>query len=90
MEIRSIEERTYRHIKSAFENFLWEMEELCGTPQVDKEWLDNEDVCVLLNIQKRTLQYYRDSGKLPFSRIGNKCYYKQTDIQQLVAESQIK
>ena len=39
------------------------------------DWLHNGDVCRLLNISKRTLQHYRDTGVLPFAQIGHKCYY---------------
>lgn len=90
MEIRTIEEKAYVRMRQAFENFAREMEELLGTPGVGKEWLDNEDVCMLLHIQKRTLQYYRDSGKLPFAMIGNKCYYKVPDVEKLISDSRIK
>lgn len=31
------------------------------------DWLHNGDVCRLLNISKRTLQHYRDTGVLPFA-----------------------
>ncbi len=34
------------------------------------DWLHNGDVCQLLNISKRTLQHYRDTGVLPFAQIG--------------------
>lgn len=30
--------------------------------------MDNQDVCLLLKISIRSLQYYRSSGKLPFPR----------------------
>ena len=33
---------------------------------------------------KRTLQSYRDTGKIPFSMIGHKCYYKESDITELL------
>ena len=42
------------------------------------------DVCKLLNISKRTLQHYRDTGVLPFSQIGHKCYYKRENVEQLL------
>lgn len=48
------------------------------------EWLDNTDVCLRLNISKRTLQYYRDNGTIPYSVIGKKCYYKAKDIKALL------
>ena len=87
MEIRSIEEKAYAQMKLAFEKFVREMKELCGDVRADKEWLDNQDVCELLNISKRTLQHYRDYGILPFSIIGKKCYYKISDIEKLLSDS---
>ena len=47
-------------------------------------WMDNADVCKLLDISKRTLQYYRDSGTLPYTFIGKKCYYKAADIEAVL------
>ena len=44
------------------------------------DWLHNGDVCRLLNISKRTLQHYRDTGVLPFTQIGHKCYYRREDV----------
>ena len=47
----------------------------------DESWLDNQEVCILLKVCKRTLQYYRNKGKLPFSKIGSKIYYKRADLE---------
>ena len=90
MEIRSIEEKAYMQMQHAFENFAREVEELCGNPGINDEWFDNEDVCRLLNISKRTLQYYRDCDKISFSIIGKKCYYKASDIEKILSESYSK
>ncbi|MDP3946541.1 MAG: helix-turn-helix domain-containing protein [Lutibacter sp.] len=49
-------------------------------------WLDNSEICKLLNISKRTLQHYRDSALLPFSQIGAKIYYKTSDIELLLSK----
>lgn len=46
--------------------------------------LDNQDVCHILNISKRTLQYYRSSGIIPFTRIEKKIYYKPSDVELLL------
>ncbi len=54
------------------------------------KWLGNDDVCGLLQISKRTLQSYRDNGILPYPQIGRKCYYRVSDIENLISESQIK
>ena len=37
-----------------------------GEKSKHTDWLYNGDVCRLLNISKRTLQHYRDTGVLSF------------------------
>ena len=41
--------------------------------------LDNQDLCMLLNVSKRTLQRYRATGELPFQTLYHKTYYKESD-----------
>lgn len=53
----------------------------------DKVWIDGQDVMLSLHISKRTLQYLRDSGVLPFSRINGKLYYKISDIDNLLVKN---
>ena len=55
-----------------------------GEKSKHTDWLHNGDVCRLLNISKRTLQHYRDTGVLPFTQIGHKCYYKREDVEALL------
>ncbi|WP_185155736.1 helix-turn-helix domain-containing protein [Dysgonomonas sp. 521] len=52
-----------------------------------KKWLDNQDVCEILDITKRTLQSYREKGLLPYSRIEYKIRYKPEDVQKLLQSS---
>ena len=37
-------------------------------------WLDAQDVCMAINISKRKLQTYRNSGRLSYTKIGKKYY----------------
>ena len=90
MEIIAIEKRTFEQMKQSFVNFAGQIKELCETGSNKTEWLDNETVCKLLQISKRTLQSYRDNGIIPFSQIGHKCYYKASDIEQIINKQQIK
>jgi hypothetical protein len=52
-----------------------------------QHWLDNEEVCLLLNIQKRTLQRYRERGLIPCTQIRHKVYYKTADVERLLASA---
>ena len=44
------------------------------------EWLDNQDVCIFMNISDRKLLSLRQKGLIPFSRIDRKVYYNKEDI----------
>lgn len=52
-----------------------------------EDWIDNQDVMQILHISPRTLQTLRSNCTLPFSRIGNKLYYRRQDIQRLLANN---
>lgn len=90
MEIIAIERQTFEQIKDRFSHFARQIKKLCANDRSQDKWLDNQDVCELLNISKRSLQYYRNCGKLSFSQINNKCYYKATDVEKLLKDSSIK
>ncbi|GHU57808.1 hypothetical protein FACS189411_12150 [Bacteroidia bacterium] len=90
MEIIVIEKRTFEQMKQVFESFVGQVKELCRKGQNNNKWLNNNEVCELLKISRRTLQAYRDNGIIPFSQIGHKCYYKAFDIEQIINEQQIK
>lgn len=46
--------------------------------------MDSQDVCQKLNISLRTLQTLRDNGKLPYSQIQHKIFYKSDDVEALL------
>lgn len=87
MNIVTIEEQTFQQVCRRFYGFASQVERICkeNTRQADK-WLSGREVCALLGISIRSLQNYRDSGKLGYSQIGNKLYYKSADIERLIAE----
>jgi hypothetical protein len=45
---------------------------------------DNQDLCLLLHVSKRTLQRYRSIGELPFQTIYHKTYYKESDVHTFI------
>ena len=83
MEIVNIDAKTFEAMLSKFENFATRMEHLCRLyGDKESEWLDNQDVCMLLNISPRTLQTLRDNGTLAYSQINHKTYYKPQDVEK--------
>ncbi|WP_304066737.1 helix-turn-helix domain-containing protein [Pedobacter glucosidilyticus] len=49
-------------------------------------WLDSQDVMQQLHISPRTLQRWRNEGKLSFSKVRGKIWYLESDIHQLLME----
>lgn len=87
MELVIIEKKTFEEMAAKFDYFVSRVENLCRK-NCDKrmnKWLDNQDVCRILNISPRTLQTLRDNGTLAFSQISHKTYYKPEDVQGIVS-----
>ena len=86
MEIISIEKKTFEELVSRLGQFDKRMDSInrqhCGERMSD--WLDKQDVCQALKISPRTLQTLRDSGRLPYSKINNRIYYRPEDVEQLI------
>ena len=82
--------------KEAFESLLSRLEALNNkVTKLHKKYkskqlgepLDGNQVCDILNIKPRTLQTYRDTGRIGFSQIGRKIYYRVNDVDKLLKDS---
>ena len=86
MEVISIERSTYEELLTSFNSFVAQMRAIAdrGTDKKLGNWLDNQDVCQMLNISPRTLQTFRDNGTLAYSQINRKVYYKPEDVKGIL------
>ena len=86
MEVISIERSTYEELLTSFNSFVTKMKEMAsrGKDKGLSDWLDNQDVCQMLNISPRTLQTFRDNGTLAYSQINRKVYYKPEDVESIL------
>ena len=82
MEVITIERSTYEELLTSFNSFVTKMKAMAsrGNDKGFGDWLDNQDVCQILNISPRTLQTLRDNGTLAYSQINRKVYYKPEDV----------
>lgn len=88
MEIRMIEGKTFEKLKLCVCDLLTQIDTLHAEP--DNGWLDNQAVCRILSISKRSLQTFRDKGLIPYSQIGHKCFYKQEDVNEFLERNRIE
>jgi len=50
-------------------------------------WIDNHDIMMRLHISVRTLQSWRSKGWLPYSRIGKKIFYRESDLNDMLTNN---
>ena len=92
MEVISIERSTYEELLTSFNSFVSQMKAMAGrgTDKQFGEWLDNQDMCQILNISPRTLQTLRQNGTLAYSQIEHKIYYKPEDVERIIPLVEVK
>jgi len=52
-----------------------------------ERYLTNAEVCDLLKVSRRTLQRYRDEGRIAFSQVGATIRYKAADVEQFLRDN---
>ncbi len=52
--------------------------------KLSEVWLTNEELMALLQVSRRTVQHYRDSNMLAVSCIGNRLYYRMSDVEDML------
>ena len=86
MNILNLEEAAFEKMMAAFDALSNKIEQVCKDANKNglQKWLTNGEVCVILNLEKRQLQHYRDSGKISYSKIGKVIYYRPEDVMNLI------
>ena len=47
---------------------------------------DNQDLCLMLKLSKRSLQRYRSLGAIKYIQVGQKTLYYESDVRQFIKE----
>ncbi len=66
-----------------------EIKKLVAKPESQDVWLKNSDVKKILGCSEGTLVNLRNSGTLPYSKIGGIIYYRKQDLDNLFATNLI-
>ena len=51
-----------------------------------ERFLSDRELSERLKISRRTLQEYRNEGKLPYIQLGGKVLYKESDIERMLQD----
>lgn len=81
MNLIVINEDQFNQITGKLDTIYQKLEERFES---QKAWLSTQEAMELLNIGQTTLWNYRNQGKIKARNIGRKCYYKRSDIEELI------
>lgn len=93
MDIVAIERVSFDSFKKKLEQIisLVDSGSLSSTDMyIEKEWIEGRTLAASLHISLRSLQTLRERGKLSFSTVGKKVYYKVAEVQKLLDSGRIK
>ncbi|MBS7120328.1 MAG: helix-turn-helix domain-containing protein [Dysgonomonas sp.] len=91
MDIVAIEKESFDSFKKKLEKIasLVPKQPSTNTLFIEQEWIEGKELAASLNISSRRLQSLRESGKLSFSTIGKKIYYRISEVQLLLEQGKI-
>jgi hypothetical protein len=84
--------------KESFDSFKKKLEQIASlVPKqpsnnplfIEQEWIEGKELATSLNISPRRLQSLRESGKLSFSTLGKKIYYRISEVKLLLEQGKI-
>lgn len=77
--------------KDQFEQLIAKIDDINNklantTAKRTESYLNNKQFMELLGVSLRTAQTWRDEGKISFSQVGNKIYYKMSDVEKFIQD----
>ena len=75
-------DRNYEKIQNQLSDIIKAMNKPVTPEQI--KIMDNTAFMDIMGISQKTAQTWRDTGVVSFSQVGNKIYYRITDIQELI------
>lgn len=87
--MRNYEERIENILKRLDEQMTIIVANLKLNEKIDPEdvFFDNQEFMKLMNISKRTAQEWRNKKIILFTQVGNKIYYKLSDVKKLLNDN---
>lgn len=91
MDLIAIEKESFDFFKKKLEQItsFVPKQSSNNTMCIRKEWIEGKELVASLNLSPRRLQHLRESGKLSFSTIGKKVYYRIAEVKILLDQGKI-
>lgn len=90
MDIVGIERESFDSFKKKIEQIVSLVpNEFTEVLPIESEWIEGKELSDSLNISLRRLQHLRESGKLSFSAVGKKIYYRIPEVKALLVQGKL-
>jgi len=92
MEVITVESKVYQELMTKINlitKFIAAIESK-SAEQSEDGWVDSYEICTFLKISARTLQRLRAEGKVSFSRIRGKNYYRISEVRRMLQDNVIR
>lgn len=90
MEIKLISQNEFKTFQNEINEKLEKLINLFDAKSTEKKWIKSGEVQKHYQISPGKLQYMRDSGELPYSKIMGTCYYLQSDIEKILENNKVQ
>jgi len=88
MEIITMETNAYKQLIEKLDQVYGELRKLQNpVKELSNEWIDAYDVMEILHVSRRTLSKYLQSGRLKYSKIENKNYFRLKDVEAFLMDN---
>ena len=87
-ELKDFMQEWFAQFMGRFDRLDKFMEIMSGRHNVlnGERLLDNQDLCQMLNVSKRTLQRYRSAGELTYITIHHKIFYTESNVEKFICD----
>lgn len=82
MEVYIISKEQYMELINRLDDIIKRLDN--KNESTKDKFMDNQEFQTLMKISKRTAQTWRDEGRISFSQVGNKIYYKLSDVEKFL------
>ena len=90
MNVITIESEAFQSLLKKIDSLSEFVDQHADNINEDEAWVDTNDVCNYLNISHRTLQRLRTTNEINYSSIGNKAFYKISEIRKMLESRKIQ
>lgn len=88
-ELMTHESGWLRHFNDSLDRMSTELDRIGrqNRPLLGGErYLTDKEVGAKLKVSRRTLQDYRNAGRIPYIQLGGKLLYRESDIEKMLAD----